>query len=532
MARQENAQNAGFTPVDLIRIFRRRLIWFAAPALAVMTAALVVALVWPAVYEAAAVIAIEPQEVPENLVGTTVVSGTEARFNRIRLRIMARDHLSRIIDQFNLYPDEDGPRENKIEAMRAHIVIEPLPPAIVDPRKPVEIESFKIAFQSHDPVQAAQVANQLTRDFQSQNITERTREAESTASFIGDNLAAAQTARSSLLEELAAYKLENTGSLPEDEQLNQQRLDRLTSEYARSMNDIQTATRQIEKINSRIAEVRANGTDPSYDPVRRKRTLELQLQSLLAQGKTAKHPDVLMTRAELENLETLIADETGRPHPISPEEASLQNELRHYEVHLAVVSGDRQRLETAITEYEEKISAAQGHATRIGNLETQITNLTEEIRNLQQRLTIAKLGENVEQSMKGEKFRLVEQAEPPSDPVSPNRPLVFVVGTVLGLGLGLLMLIVREMGDQSYRTAAQLQDELQLPVLGMIPVIRLPAELARARARLRRLVVVGAIAFGLIAGSGVAIYLLQQPGEPQPEAPAPAAKQAKEPPRV
>jgi hypothetical protein len=61
-------------------------------------------------------------------------------------------------------------------------------------------------------------------------------------------------------------------------------------------------------------------------------------------------------------------------------------------------------------------------------------------------------------------------------------------------------------------------------------VIRLPAELARARARLRRAVVVGAIVVGLLAGGGVALYLLQQSGG-RTEAPAPAAK-AKEPPRV
>ena len=78
------------------------------------------------------------------------------------------------------------------------LLIEPLPPAIIDPRKPIEIESFRIAFQGRNPKVVADVTNQLTREFLSANLRSRTRLAEGTREFIeGELFAPFRSARGS-----------------------------------------------------------------------------------------------------------------------------------------------------------------------------------------------------------------------------------------------------------------------------------------------------------------------------------------------
>ena len=87
MAANQPQAEFSFSLGDLIAIARRRFWWFCVPAVLGAAIALVVALVWPAEYEAAAIVVVEAQAVPEALVRSTVVADTESRFGQIRLML-------------------------------------------------------------------------------------------------------------------------------------------------------------------------------------------------------------------------------------------------------------------------------------------------------------------------------------------------------------------------------------------------------------------------------------------------------------
>ena len=125
----------GFSPAELWGVLSRRFWWLAIPSGIGLVSSLILALVWPAEYEAEAIVVVQPQDIPIHLVAPTVGTDTEAAFNSIRLRILARDKLSQVIDDLNLYPERAGdPRESVIIHMRDYITIDPLPPAVIDPR--------------------------------------------------------------------------------------------------------------------------------------------------------------------------------------------------------------------------------------------------------------------------------------------------------------------------------------------------------------------------------------------------------------
>ena len=89
----------------------------------------------------------------------------------------------------------------------------------------------------------------------------------------------------------------------------------------------------------------------------------------------------------------------------------------------------------------------------------------------------------MERRQKGEKFRVLEAAVPSPQPASPNRPVILVLGLLLGLiaggGLGLLA----EVTDLSFHDPRSLQSRLGIPVLAAVPPVLLESDRALTRAR-------------------------------------------------
>jgi hypothetical protein len=88
---------------------------------------------------------------------------------------------------------------------------------------------------------------------------------------------------------------------------------------------------------------------------------------------------------------------------------------------------------------------------------------------------------------------VLEQAVPPPDPSSPNRPLLLAMGLLLGLALAGAYGLAAEALDESFHTPRRLQEQVGLPVLAAIPAVLLPGDLAARRALWkRRLTLAGA----------------------------------------
>src|SRR6056300_90791 len=65
-----------------------------------------IAFLLPAIYRSSSTILIEQQEIPPELVMSTVTSYAAERIQTIQARVMSRTNLLKIIDKFKLYVDE------------------------------------------------------------------------------------------------------------------------------------------------------------------------------------------------------------------------------------------------------------------------------------------------------------------------------------------------------------------------------------------------------------------------------------------
>ena len=517
MTMRPQPNDVGLNPRAALDIARRRFRWFAIPAAAGFALTLVLSFLWPAEYEASATIQIVPQGVPESLVESMVQYDIEAQFSALQTRIKTRDNLVNIIQDFKLYGYDPqapaGPIEELVERMKSDIEIEVLPPPVVDPRRPVEIRDFRITYRGRDPQIVARVANRLANDFQNQNIEIRQDAADGTSAFIEAELKKAEDARSRLAQELYEFNDENQGTLPGNLPANTARLERLLEEARGIRSALEVAENQAYSIKQQIHQLRVAGTDKSSDPVSRKRVLELQINQARAQGKTDKHPDIVIGLAELAQLNELLADQIESDAPLSPAESALRNELRVNEVRARVLRNDMARLAHEIQDTEDKIAATAGTTAIVSQMNTELDGLAEQIRVLQEKKISADLGRSVESVQKGVRFVMVESAAVPESPSSPNRLLWLVVGTALSAALGFAVAAVRELSDQSFHSVTDLQDSLNLPVLGTISNIELPGERAQNGARRRKTIFTGVIVLGVLAGGSALAYLAKNVAE-------------------
>jgi uncharacterized protein involved in exopolysaccharide biosynthesis len=482
---------------DMIAILKRRFLWAAIPAAAGVLLAVVLAIFWPAEYESGTVVLVQPKGIPDQLAASTVAYDTEAAFNAIRLRIMTRDHLSKVIDALNLYQDSNDTRTRQITHMRSKITIEPIPPAIIDPRKPIQVNSFRIAFRDPDPKVARNVAAALTREFQKTNLAQRSEQAQGTHDFIRAELDRARDERGRVGRELSDYKEKHRGELPEDLRINQHRLETLSGQRGQALAGLDTARDRRDHFRKEMLEVSKSGSREEVDPVARERAVELLLRQHLSMGKTEKHPDVVIARQELMELNELIDSMESEQHAITPEAALMRRAMSEQMVRANVLQKQLARIDEAIARFEERILNTPRRSSEIGHLEAQYSSLTQSIVELQSKQVAASIGLSLESSQQGERFQIVESALVPTEPISPNRPLILVVGSAAGLLIGMLLMGLREMGDESFHSVSDLQNALGLPVLGAIPAIQIGG--ART-SRLRRWVGVGMI---LVAFHGV-----------------------------
>jgi polysaccharide chain length determinant protein (PEP-CTERM system associated) len=511
MPPRQQRNEAAFNLSDLIRIVRRRFLWFAVPAALGLMVAAGVALGLPPIYEAETKILIEAQGIPQRLVETTVVQDKETRFNNISVLILARDNLASIINEFDLYSEENAPMEQRVQMMRDDITIEPILPRIVDPRRPVEVNSLRIAYRGKEPKLIADVANQLARDFIRENLESRAEDAEGTSEFLEAELGRATQELNRIAHDITDFKEQHLGELPEQLAENRRRLERLSNELSIKQAELETARNQTSMIRAQLHDLRMANATGDDNPLKRRQAYAAQLSSFLARGFTEKHPDVIRTRAELAQLDQQLsaAEEDDPVRAPTREETALMGELRHYEVTLQVMAEDTERIAEDIAKYEARIENTPRHAARLAHLESSYQTQQSSIRELQTKKMLADIARAMEVKQKGEKFRVIESAVPPHFPVRPNRPLIFVVGAILGLMAGVALMVVRELTDSRLHTLAELQAGLPLPILGTVPVIRLPSEIAEARARIRRLGLSAAAAVVLIAtvGAGAYFYL-------------------------
>jgi succinoglycan biosynthesis transport protein ExoP len=136
---------------------------------------------------------------------------------------------------------------------------------------------------------------------------------------------------------------------------------------------------------------------------------------------------------------------------------------------LDMLYSKQNNLELALADLRNKIDLVPEYQARLDQLNREVTAATEIRDRLKQQQESAQISQAILQESE---FKVVQPARLPLEPVSPDKKKLLIMGIVLGLVLGGGLAFLMELLDNSFRNVDDVEEQLNLPVLGVIPEIK------------------------------------------------------------
>jgi uncharacterized protein involved in exopolysaccharide biosynthesis len=298
---------------DHLGMLRRRKTRILSTVAALFVAAVVIAVVLPPAYRSTATILIEEQEVPTDLVRSTISSYADQRIQTIKHQVMTRPNLLKIVEQYGLYEGlrRRATTEDVLERMIDDIHLDVISADVVDrfTHQPIKATiAFTLAYDGETPAFAQKVANELTSLFLAENLKSRERHAQETTVFLRQEAENLADRLGELEKQLSEFKQNAKGALPELVQLNMQ----LLSQAEREQTDVEQRLNAMEErrnyLDGQLATLKPNtpiitaGGERILDAGERLKALQAQLASS-AGYLSEDHPDIIKMKQEIEALE-------------------------------------------------------------------------------------------------------------------------------------------------------------------------------------------------------------------------------------
>ena len=308
-----------------------------------------------------------------------------------------------------------------------------------------------------DPVEAAAIANGFARGYRDYNTRERNKQTYETKKFIEEQLRSTSAKLKEAEQNLQAFK-EGYALISMDAQ-TQNTLDKLYTvekEYENLKSEVEEVSSQLKALNSskkgsikRFKEVFfSTGQDsPLYAYKQKLSELFIKRQTLLINF-TAKHPQV----REIDNQIRAIIYEA--------------------EKELNTLLGS---LQAKVINHADKLSRLREENKLLPEKALQLVRLQREV-DLQASL-YTQLKEKyqetlIQESSKVEEVSIVKPAVPPSKPANiPSKLLIVTTGLIMGLIIGIVFAFLAEIFDTSMGRIEDVEELMQVPVLGVIPLL-------------------------------------------------------------
>jgi len=490
------------------QIARRRRWWILSGFGVVTLSAILIAYLLPAEYRSEATILVEQQQVPERYVTPTTTADLLQALQAMTQDILSRTRLLQIMSEFDLYAAEKkrlGPEE-LVQLMRKRIEIEPLVP---NSDRRAGVNAFKISFQGHNPATTQGVVNRLTALFIDQNLKTREQQATGTTNFLQDQLSTAQAKLQEQEKRLRDFKMQHLGELPEEQQGNLQILAGLQMQLQNTMAALGRAREQEVYLESLLAQYRSlspkAGADVGQMGMTRVETIEKQLTDLRTQRAalvahyTPQHPDVVnidrqiaQTQALLDLVKKKQKNDKGDATDLAavqvtdaddPAVAQLKSQLKANQLEIANASAEEKLLQARIGEYQRRLNTTPVREQELAEILRDYTLSQQNYADLENKKTQSALATRLEENQQGQRFKIVDPANLPLKPFSPDRPKIGMIGAVLGILLGAGLAIALEVKDTSFHSEGEVKQLLSLPLVIGVPVLRGPMEATRRSRR-------------------------------------------------
>jgi len=515
-----------------IEILRRRKLPFLTTSIIIFILGLAIAFVLPPVYRSEATILIERQEIPEDLVATTVTGYVQERIEGIRQRLVTYENLVEIAKDLDLFPQmrEEGDIDNMVKQIRENILV-----AMVDIKagnsKTTATVAFTVGYEANRAEVAQKVAAELANKYMEANRLARSEQTAEVSQFLAQEAERLRQEIVNLEKSLAKFKQEQSTQLPELLQVNMrlyektegqiesskdrilsiedkivalqselsltsprkavvsedgaiiqspsERLNALIStylfnsaRYASNHPDMIRLSREIKVLGSQSSEAAKAGELVSRLTLLKNQLLDLKLKY------SDDHAEVITTEKSIMVVENELrnvnvrdteSDSFGEIPPDNPRYVSLKTQLDTTMSNLKEEQVKLDKYTQKLKEYEKRLFQTPIVERDYQSLSRDYANAKKKYAELKNKQLEARLSEQLEAGEKGERFVLEGAAYLPTSPDRPNRLGIGLLAGFLALVGGVIALSIAEYRDQSIRGNRGV-----LQVFGSLPIVVIP----------------------------------------------------------
>jgi uncharacterized protein involved in exopolysaccharide biosynthesis len=484
--------NRELTMDDYLGMLRRRAKVILIPALLAPLAGWLVSYGFPAKYSSQALVMVEGQRVPENMVQPLVSEDLTTRLSSLQQQASSTNDLRPVLE--TTFPGKTSQqREAIIDSIQQQAFVSPVPDlsqigAAGAKKKPGQgspVPGFYVSYTAPNPEEARKVCEALTSLIIQENYKFIDASAKGTANVLNQGLEDAKAHLDDLDSKLAEFKKRYVGQLPGDEENNLKILMGLNSQLDANTQTLNRAQQDKAYTESLLAQQVAawKSAQSSTNPeTLQKQLSDLQSNLLQLQAKyTPDHPDVIKAKADIAEVKKKLAevnDASAQAPDNVTEKASatepaeirqLRLQVHQYGDVISAATRDQQRLQKEIDVYQGRVAISPAVEEQYKGLARDYTNAQKDYEDLLTNKSKADLTVKMNNQSQGERMVELEGANLPDAPSFPNRLIFAAGGLGAGFGLGLGLALWLEWRDTSIRNEADAEAALDLPMLVAVP---------------------------------------------------------------
>jgi succinoglycan biosynthesis transport protein ExoP len=318
-----------------------------------------------------------------------------------------------------------------------------------------------IKFESKSPDVASNVVNALAKGYIDQNLEFKFLSSKEASDWLGDRLGEQRKQVEAAESKLQQYREQNDAiSMKDRENIVVQKLSDLNT----AVTQAKTERFQKEALYNQLQSLRGNSAALDTYPaiigntfIQNQKSELLQLQSQytqLAEKLGDKHPDIIKIKSAISLGQAKLDAEIGKV---------VQSVKNEYQAALFKENS----LNAALNQQKNEALTMNRKAIDYGVLDRDVQSTKQMYDSLMQRAKET----GVSTELRTSNIRVVDAAERPRKPASPQKALNLLLGTLGGLMLGVGLGFFFEYLDSHLKTPDELQVHLGMPSLGMLPAI-------------------------------------------------------------
>ena len=475
----------------------------------------------PDLYESTTLLTIKTPEISEKVAPSLNDNTVSERIQSIGQRVLSRTSLEPLLTRYDLYPDLRSAgfsTEEVLVRMRKNISVD------FEKVSDEKVVGFRITYRGEDAQKARSVTAELANKYIAAQNIESTQNAETTKEFVDNQLAQAKAQLDALEKQKVDIMTQNVDTLPEsaqgliaqlegarkrDETIAKDR-EVLMTEKGRLQDSIRSLNSQARLVDDFSQAQSQDAVDlsgriedtPAYGQlIQRRAELTSRLENLKKQYRD-KHPEVLQAQSDIQSINQELANlaqgadrrvrqaNQSLARKAEMQKKSLDLEKDRAEGQILLIERQLAQKDVESRENAAQISALEASLNAIPNVKVALEGVENQYESAKanydeflKKFNAAQGQVSKEVNLQGESIKIVDPANVPQTPTNKvKKPFFVVMGSMIGLGLGLLVGLPFEIRRlTTVQDTEDVKHYTRLKVLACIPPLYSEAEVRRQK---------------------------------------------------